>query len=150
MTHLHAVNGLSREDILLLIAEGGEHGPYPFDAIRAMKGCFLVSQRGRSAWRNQFSFRPYDYGPFDPAVYRTRDQLIADGLLAETPGQYPGYVVTDVGRARCQRLEADDYAAAEWLRKIGRWTTSRSFGELLREVYAKFPKYATRSIARVG
>lgn len=140
----------NREDFLLLIAEGAEGGTYPFDAIRAVKGCFLVAERGRPAWRQQFSFRPYDYGPFDPGVYRARDQLLAEGLLAETAGQYPGYTVTEAGRARCQQLEAEDSAGAAWLRKIGRWTTSRAFGELLRQVYAAFPEYATQSIARVG
>lgn len=141
---------LTREEVLLLVAEGGGDGLYRFDAIRAMKGCFLVSQRGRSSWRDLFAFSPYDYGPFDSGVYAARDQLISQGLIITTPGQYPGYAVTEAGQARCRELETADPEAATWLRKIGRWTTSRSFGELLREVYSEFPEYATRSIARIG
>jgi hypothetical protein len=38
-----------------------------------MKGCFLVSQRGRADWRTLFNFKPYDYGPFDRGVYAARD-----------------------------------------------------------------------------
>ena len=46
-----------------------------------MKGCFLVSERGARPWRSLFQFRPYDYGPFDSDVYRSRDALISRGFL---------------------------------------------------------------------
>ena len=138
---------VTREDVLLLIADGAE-GPYPLDAIRMMKGCFLAAQRGRAEWRDLFSFEPYDYGPFDPSVYRARDALVARGLLeASTTGQHEACVITDLGHAEAERLAGDmGAAAAGWLRSLGKYVTSRSFSQLLKEVYAAFPEYAERSV----
>lgn len=142
---------VGRGDLLLLLAVGAEQGAYDFDAIRAMKGSFMVSQRGRPEWRRKYDFRPYDYGPFDASVYRARDRLITTGLLEVKPGYHEAYVVTEQGRLRARELEEQLGATdAGWLKSVGRWTTSRSFAELLREIYAEFPEFATRSIARLG
>ncbi len=137
---------------MLLIADCDDGG-FPLDPIRLMKGCFLVSQIGRDEWRGLFDFEPYDYGPFDTSVYRTRDELLANGFLeSREAGRYGQYVVTDLGKDHLhelvQRGEATA-ADAEWFRSIGRWVTSKSFSELLREIYDHFPNYATRSIAQI-
>jgi hypothetical protein len=113
-----------------------------------MKACFLVSQRGRSEWRGFFDFQPYDYGPFDRGVYAARDVLLGRGLLAaQLTTRYPAYALTDAGRARLaavRRLVGD--SDADWLARIGRYVTSKSFSQLLDEVYAAFPEYAVRSV----
>lgn len=140
---------VGRDDLLLLMTKGAEAGSYPFDAIRAMKSAFLVSQNGRQEWRALFDFRPYDYGPFDQSVYTARDGLVARGLIAVNPGRYPSYSLTDEGQARAAHLE-QVIPSADWLEQVGHWASSRSFAQLLREVYAQFPEYATRSIARVN
>src|SRR3954454_13478882 len=56
---------------VLLLALGAEEGSYSFDAIRAMKGSFIVSRRGRESWRGLFHFRPYDYGPLSVHLSRS-------------------------------------------------------------------------------
>ena len=138
---------LDRQDILLLLAAGAE-GPYPFDPIRAMKGCFIVSEIGRNDWREQFGFRPYDYGPFDPSVYRARDALLQKGLLeAHATSRYASYGPTEAGRERVAQLQAQlSDEDARWLRQVGQYVSSRSFTDLLDEIYAQFPKYAERSV----
>lgn len=144
-------NVVGRDDLLLLMAKGAEDGSYPFDAIRAMKSAFLVSERGSPEWRPLYNFRPYDYGPFDSSVYVSRDALIAQGLLEERPGNYPSYLLTPAGHARASDLaELMGSASAGWLEGIGKWASSRSFAQLLREVYAEFPQFASRSIAHVS
>jgi hypothetical protein len=139
---------VDRDDLLLLIAKGAEDGPYPFDAIRTMKSAFIVSQRGLPEWRGLFEFEPYDYGPFDAAVYRSRDSLLGQGLLQRSGG-YDACVLTDEGRERAGELEARLDENAEWLKRIGRWACSRSFAQLLREVYSEYPEFAARSIAHI-
>ena len=139
---------IDRDDLLLVIAEGAANAPYPFDAIRTMKSAFIVWRRGLPEWRGLFDFQPYDYGPFDAAVYRSRDSLLEKGLL-ERAGGYDACVLTDAGRERVVELEAGLGENADWLRKIGWWASSRSFAQLLREVYAEYPEYAARSIARI-
>jgi hypothetical protein len=141
---------LGRDDLLLLMAKGAEGGSYPFDAIRAMKSAFIVSQTGVPEWRDLYDFRPYDYGPFDPSVYNSRDVLVAAGLLEVRSGRYPSYRLTEAGQTRAANLEAKVGSRATWLREVGLWASSRSFAQLLREVYEKFPDFATRSVARVS
>ena len=138
---------LDRQDVVLLIAAGAE-GNYPLDPIRLMKGCFLVSQRGKAAWRSLFDFRPYDYGPFDSDVYRSRDALVSRGMLeVRRQGRYGSYMLTDAGREKVASLRNQiGEQSSDWFAQIGRYVTSRSFNDLLDEVYAAFPDFATRSV----
>jgi DNA-binding PadR family transcriptional regulator len=140
---------LTQEDVLLLVAAGAI-GPYKLDPIRIMKAAFLVSQRGRDAWKKLFSFRPYAYGPFDASVYGARDRLIAEGLLEQISGRYDSYQLTEEGRKRVHELqELLGNEDAEWFSRIGTYVTTRSFERLLREVYAAYPDFAARSVANV-
>ncbi|MEX2557810.1 MAG: hypothetical protein WEB06_19540 [Actinomycetota bacterium] len=137
------------EDVVLLIAAGAT-GPFEFDPIRLMKGAFLVSQRGPSEWRSYFDFSPYSYGPFDSGVYVLRDQLLTRGLLrAEQHGRYESYTLSEAGKARVAELhDALPKQTRDWVSSIGSYVTSKSFSRLLREIYAAFPEYATRSVVR--
>ena len=141
---------VDRQDVMLLIADGAD-GPFPLDPIRLMKGCFIVAEIGPDEWKRLFEFRPYDYGPFDPSVYRACDALLGKGLLVATPaGRYSHYTITETGRERASSIATEmDPSLAEWLRNIGHWVTSKSFNDLLREIYDRFPDYASRSIANV-
>jgi hypothetical protein len=138
---------LSAEDIVVGIATGAK-GPYDLDPIRVMKSCFLVSQRGREQWKAAFRFEPYDYGPFDRGVYGAVEALVARGLLdADHSARYPTYRLTDSGRQRAREIrEAIGEQAASWLEQVGRYVTSRSFSQLLEEIYAAFPAFAMRSV----
>jgi hypothetical protein len=149
MSELGETN-VGRDDLLLLMAKGAEEGAYPFDAIRAMKSSFIVSQRGLTEWRQLFDFRPYDYGPFDASVYRSRDSLVAQGLLEVQPGTHDATRLTANGQQRALDLEAQLGPSADWLKQIGHWASSRSFAQLLREVYSEYPDFAARSIARIA
>jgi uncharacterized protein len=138
---------VTREDVLLLIAEGAA-GPYPLDPIRTMKGCFLAAERGDQSWGELFSFEPYDYGPFDSGVYRACEALVARGLLAvDHAGRYETYSLTPEGReAAALSASSVGEPAATWLRRLGAYVTSKSFSQLLKEIYAAFPAFAQRSV----
>lgn len=139
---------LSIEDVIVLLAAGAE-GPYALDPIRIMKGAFVVSQAGRSQWKELFKFRPYDYGPFDTRVYSARDRLIKDGLLSEENSRrYATYQLTPSGRERAVELELRLGDDAAWIERIGRYVTSKSFSRLLEEMYRRWPEFATNSVAR--
>jgi hypothetical protein len=138
---------LTREDVLLLLVDGAE-GKYPTDPVRLMKGAFLVVRRGRNEWKHLFDFREYDYGPFDPQVYDTKDHLVIRGLLDVRRGRYEQYELTDRGaeeaESACERLGDD----AEWIRRIGNYASTRSFNQLLDDIYTEYPEFRERSIHR--
>jgi uncharacterized protein len=137
----------SQEDVLVLLAAGAT-GPFDFDPIRLMKGTFVVAMRGPQRWRELFHFQPYDYGPFDVDVYRARDELIAKGLLeSDDRGAYSRYRLTNSGKQRAAALQEQlPTDVREWMSSVGHYITSRSFSQLLREIYAEFPEFATRSV----
>lgn len=141
---MSAKHHLTRDDIVLLLA-GGAEGPYPFDPVRLMKGAFLVSQRGRAEWRDLFNFEAYDYGPFDRGVYDVRDRLIYSDLLEAIPGRYDSYRLTGAGSEQVRVLKDAFGDDADWIRRIGRYVTTRSFASLLNEVYDAHPEFAVRS-----
>lgn len=137
---------LGADDLLLLIADGAT-GSFDLDPVRLMKGGFLAWQQGPQEWKELFAFRAYDYGPFDSRLYRIRDGLIQSGLLAVTrKGRYDSYALTDGGRARVMELTRKEPAQADYLRRVGAWVTSLSFSDLLTEIYAAFPEFATNSV----
>jgi len=135
------------EDILLLIADGAT-GRFDLDPVRLMKGSFLASEQGPHEWRELFNFKPYDYGPFDSHVYNARDQLIGEGLLSVTRrGRYDSYALTDAGKARVQQLRQNQPSEmVDYLERVGAYVTSRSFSDLLKEIYDAFPSFAQNSV----
>jgi hypothetical protein len=139
---------LSVEDILLLLAANAD-GPYDLDPIRVMKGAFIVSQAGRPTWRGQFNFRPYDYGPLDSRVYSVRDRLVTNRLLqADRSRRYETYHLTPEGKERVAELERRFGEDAEWVKRVGRYVTSKSFSSLLDEIYRRWPEFASKSVIK--
>jgi uncharacterized protein len=138
---------LTREDLLLLLTHGAD-GPYPVDPVRLMKGAFLAVERGQPEWKGLFDFRAYDYGPFDRAVYDARDALVRRGYLEVTIGRYGRYELTTSGASRAADLRAEHGANADWIRRIGRYVSTRSFSQLLEEIYTAYPRFRARSLFR--
>jgi hypothetical protein len=145
-----AKSTFERDDWLLLLIDRDAleaDSPKSLDPVRIQKGLFLLSMRGPA--RDLYSFIPYSWGPFSREVYRDLDGLVAKGLLRRepVPGQnWVRYSVTETGHERAQafakNLSAPD---RDWLARVRRYLTDRSFGQLLREIYDAYPQYATRS-----
>ena len=135
---------LAGDDVLLLLADGAQ-GRFPLDPVRLMKGAFLVVERGRSDWGGLFNFVAYDYGPFDRRVYDVRDRLTQDGFLEVIPGRYDSYRLSQQGQERVKEISPELGEDADWVRRVGRYVTTRSFEQLLDEVYEAHPNFAVRS-----
>lgn len=143
---LHEDMKPSKEDALILMADGATGG-YGLDTIRLMKGAFLVSQLGPPEWRDLFDFRPYHYGPFDSSIYPVRNRLCADGLFERHgSGRYATYTLTEAGHARAQVWAKQSERFTDWMRQIGRWVSSRSFSDLLDDIYDRYPDFASESV----
>jgi len=139
-----------RSDWLLLLLSGeatGASGPPELDPLRIQKGMFLLSVRGPA--RDLYKFRPYDWGPFSAEVYTDLDSLTARGYLNQraVPGKtWSTYEVTSRGQDVARTVAAVvGPAAVRWLRSAREYLITRSFSQLLREIYAEYPGYAVNS-----
>lgn len=150
MTESAALTTLDRSDWLLLLLDRaalGAHGPDELDPVRIQKGMFLLSQRGPA--RDLYNFQPYDWGPFSSGIYADLGRLTRQGLLDEerqVGRTWSTYRVTTRGHERATAAAARvGGTSREWLRQARDFLTTRSFAQLLRDVYDMYPNMAVNS-----
>ncbi len=141
---------LDRSELALLTISQLAENPgeqYPLDRIRVQKAIFLLTQRGSPAWRSLYSYYPYNWGPYSSELSSDTDALVRAGLLENVPGaRYGQYRATPHGEARAsQAWVALTAQEQSFIRTVRAYVTSRSFTQLLREIYAAYPDYATAS-----
>jgi len=141
---------MEKKDVTLLVIESaGEEGLSP---IQIQKSLFLIGQSHLPALPSDFyEFYPYNYGPFCEEVYKDADTLVEEGMVFEMPvsGQsWSMYVIAPKGwdRAEAIRSENDIGDLAQYIKEIVEWVSSLTFSELLRAIYAKYPKYSENSV----
>jgi len=114
-----------------------------------MKAMFLLEQEGVLK-PHSYNFEPYDYGPFSVSLYSDLDLLEGKELIERPPrpGRNWSYVcVTDAGISVAKDLKKQ--AKPEQLKLIQTVrdeVLDKSFADLLRYIYNKYPKYAGRSV----
>ncbi len=141
-----------RELALALMSDlaGSPDEEHPLDRIRMQKAVFLLVQRGSSAWRTLYSFQPYNWGPYSPQLASDIRGLTQDGMVEveHAPGsRYGRYRTTGRGEIAMQDIwERLSDPEREFIRSVRAYVTQRSFTQLLREVYAAYPNYATASL----
>lgn len=135
-----------RTDWLLRFVAGIPGYDGPVDVIRLMKGMFLF-QKEKSAPREvNYTFRPYDYGPFTPEIYRDAEALIELGYLNELPGG-KAFRITEPGKRYLSTVDFDPRVEQEIV-ELRVEVEDLSFRDLLRRVYTAHPESAKRSIAK--
>ena len=142
---------LTRQDWLLLAlskSSGGTMSP-----VQIQKALFLFGQEvGGSLGTQFYSFEPYDYGPFDAAIYVDLRRMTSLGHVRGdwSPGRsWKNYTITGLGRKAARELESDaDARLAAFLGRIVAWVRGRSFSDLLRSIYAAYPEFAVNSVFR--
>jgi len=120
----------------------------PLDRLRMQKGIFLLEQRGPLGWRDMYTYKPYNWGPYSPALADDLELLVRSGYLHKvpTPGGYAAYRTTTLGDTAATRyLDELPSGVLDYIRDVRKFVTTRTFGKLLRDVYAAFPEYATKS-----
>lgn len=152
MTEVAARAALDRCDWLLLLLDRavlGAEGPDELDPVRIQKSMFLLSQRGPARAREFYTFRAYDWGPFSSAIYTDLASLTQRGYLDEiqAPGRtWSTYHVTARGhQLATQKAALAGEAAIGWLKQAREFVTTRSFAQLLRDIYDLYPDYAVNS-----
>jgi hypothetical protein len=127
-------------------------GTEPWSPVQVQKLFFLVDQRLESHLGGRaFQFEPYDYGPFDPAVYHEINELADHGLATVSRPAFERrtYALTEPGRARGEAiLENQSEVVRTSIRALAAWVRALSFKQLVTAIYAEFPDMKARSVFR--
>src|SRR4051812_25636312 len=141
---------MTRNEILLAgLAAGGENATYT--PVQVQKLFFLLDKEASTALGGPFfNFVPYDYGPFDQAVYAGLDDLARRDLASiQSTGKYRVYGLSQAGQAEGKRLlsmlqpSAKDYVA-----NVAKWVRQLSFQQLVASIYNKYPEMKANSVFR--
>ncbi|TGD95861.1 hypothetical protein [Methylobacterium nonmethylotrophicum] len=141
---------MTRRDLLLSILAAANGQPY--EPVQIQKATFLVLTN--LPWLVDegpaFAFEPYDYGPFDRAVYAEAEQLARDGLAVVRPspsGRWKTYAASDAGVARGREAMAGLAPEfAHYVDDIARWVRAQDFGTLVRSIYEAYPGMRANSV----
>jgi uncharacterized protein YwgA len=99
-----------------------------------------------------FAFKAYDYGPFDPDVYREVEALAEKGLAeVQQPGAFAmrTYRLTLKGQREGERLFRDfEPKTAEYIERVSNFVRTTSFADLVSAVYKAFPDMKVNSVFR--
>jgi hypothetical protein len=136
----------TRTDWLLRFIAGTDGYDGAVDVIRLMKGMFLFQEEKQAPPEVDYKFKPYDYGPFTPEIYRDTERLAEDSLVIGSP-EGKSYRVTEVGRRYLAGVKFDAVSETE-LVDLRVEIDDLSFRDLLRRVYLAHPESAKRSIAK--
>lgn len=133
---------------VLSVANGGEFSP-----VQMQKVFFLVDKNvAQHVGGPHFSFTPYDYGPFDKAVYQVVDGLQIKGLVesSEVAGyNWRNYRLTVPGQKEGEiAFSKLPQAAQVYLKELVKVVRSLSFAELVSAVYKAYPDMKANSVFR--
>jgi hypothetical protein len=141
---------MTRSEILLAgLAAGGENATYT--PVQVQKLFFLLDREAARVLGGPFfNFVPYDYGPFDQAVYAGLDDLArCDLALIQNTGRYRVYGLAQAGHQEGRRLlEALQPNAREYISNVANWVRQLSFQQLVAAIYNRYPEMKANSVFR--
>jgi uncharacterized phage-associated protein len=141
---------MDRNDILLAALAAGGPGA-TFSPVQVQKLLFLVDREAHHLVGGpHFNFRPYDYGPFDRAVYDCLDGLSSQGLAEiRSAGKYRTYNLSAGGFSRGQKsLDGMPANARTFLTEIASWVRTLTFEQLVASIYKAYPDMKVNSVFR--
>lgn len=137
--------------MLAVFAAAGDN--VQFSPVQVQKIFFLLDRNiAVDIGGAQFNFEPYDYGPFDRAVYQELGHLGQSGLVQIDQGATPGarrYTLTPEGaRVGAANLEHFAGHSRDYMAKVANWVRSLSFAQLVGSIYNAYPEMKENSIFR--
>jgi hypothetical protein len=123
-----------------------------FAPVQVQKLFFLLDENLSGVIGSSlFSFEPYDYGPFDKAVYRELEALQIKGLvnikqIGASAGQRR-YSLTPRGQqAGEHELSQLPKFAGQYMTDLSAWVRSLSFSRLVGSIYKAYPRMRENSV----
>jgi uncharacterized protein len=140
---------MKRED-LLLAALSPAKGDF-YTPVQVQKLLFLLDREIPDLIGGQhFNFQPYNYGPFDKAVYMVLESLSLEGMVEinEDAG-WKRYRLTPLGQEKGNGLfETLDGSAKNYITKVSDFVRRLPFTELVRSIYKAYPEMKVNSVFR--
>jgi hypothetical protein len=140
---------MERKDwTLLVISAAGTRGLSP---VQLQKCLFLIGKNlPDEVGESFYDFVPYNYGPFDQAIYADADTLVNEKLvaIARVAGKtWAYYVITPEGTAAAERITITlKPRVRDYIPKVVQWVQQLSFVQLLTAIYQKYPEYQANSV----
>jgi hypothetical protein len=144
---------LSRRRNTILAALAAERGA-SFAPVQVQKLFYLLDENVADAVGGRlFDFKPYDYGPFDAAVYHELDALQRAGYVdIGWHGPSAGnrrYSLTPAGQTAGEAALAGLSAGVRnYIGKVSAWVRSLSFAQLVGAIYKAYPAMRANSVFR--
>lgn len=142
---------LSTRDMILacMAAAGGSS----YEPVHIQKLVFIFQEKvGDFLETKPFTFRPYHYGPYDPAIYATLGQLSNDGIVSIDGGPFDKWHSYSLVPERTTEAQEALDSLPEYLRNylvdLSKWVRSQGFANLVGAVYKEFPAMRANSIFR--
>lgn len=123
----------------------------PFSPVQVQKLFFLLDWNLFAEPENRyFSFQPYDYGPFDKAVYGELEALAKHGWveIMVSQGANPRtYRLTFQGQKKgAEGLSSFPEATQQYIREVVCFVRSLSFAQLVSSIYQAYPAMKQNSV----
>lgn len=137
-------------DYVLAVMSAGSNASYT--PVKIQKMFFILDREIPDLVGGQkFNFQPYDYGPFDSAVYNSLDLLIDSGLVARVGGSTSRnrrYELTAEGLESGRRIfeESFDDSTQKYINSVVQFVKNCSFTQLVTAIYKQYPDMKVNSV----
>ena len=126
-------------------------GTGSFSPVQVQKLFFLLDRNiGEQIGGRHFEFVPYDYGPFDSAVYHELEEMEDDGLVEVIEQNRFGrrtYRLTDQGLKDGKDAFSElDEPIQEYTVRLVDWVRSLTFTQLVSAIYNSYPEMKENSV----
>ncbi len=116
--------------------------------VQVQKMLFLIE---KAFGNTGYDFQPYDYGPFDAAVYEDLRKLAAKELVKPVPtGRgWVKHALTPAGLARGKEIAGRlSKSQQDYIAEVSSFVRSLSFSDLVKAIYKAYPEMRTNSVFR--
>lgn len=120
-----------------------------YTPLEAQKLFFLLDKEASDlVGGTRFNFLPYDYGPFDKAVYEELDSLAMKGLVSvDRSGRYKRYSLTSNGLAEgAAEFGRLNPTAQQYIKDVANWLLTSTFQTIVSSIYARYPDMKVNSV----